>query len=231
MVDHVLLRPDLDDQRIHDGCKLARQYGVRSVQVDPSNADLAIRVLAGTNVVVGSVVGFPHGGATTAVKLYETRDLLRRGIRDIEMVVNIGKLVSRHFQYIESEVLQVANACHESGATLKVILETAYLAEDLKIIACKICKRTEADFVATSTGFGPSGYTHADLTLLKRIAKDVCMVKVSGGLDTLESVLEARNLGADRFGLTETSNVLDAWKAHVTAQEVAAKAALPSNES
>lgn len=230
MVDHLMLHPGLNDQQIHDGCQLARAYGVGSVMVQPSNADLVVRLLKGSSVTPGSVVGFPHGGATTVVKIFETRDLLRRGIRDIDLVLNIGKLISREFQYIESEVLQVANACHESGATLRVVFETPHLADDLKIIACKICKRAEADFVATATGFAGEP-TRDDLILLKRIAKDVCQVKASGNLDTLDSVLNAQALGATRFGLAHTAAILDEWKARLAAQAAAAKAALPSNES
>lgn len=231
MVDYTMLRPDLDDQQVHDGCGMARAYGVASVVVQPSNADLAVRLLEGSGVAAGSVVGFPHGGATTAVKVFEARDLLRRGVREIDMVLNIGKLRSRQFQYVESEVLQVANACHESGAQLKAILECGLLSEDLKVIAIKICKRAEADFVATSTGTAPSGSAREDLPLLKKIAKDVCRVKDSGPVDDLDAALDAYALGCDRVGVENPVGILDAWRARLAAQEAAAKAASASHGS
>ena len=218
MIDHSLLRPELNDEQVIEGCKLAQRYDVASVCVRPSDVDLAVRTLAGSNVAAGSVVGFPHGGSTTPVKVYETRDLLRRGAREIDMVLNIGKLLSREFQYVESEILQIANACHESGAILKVIFENAYLTEDLKVIACKMCKRSEADYVKTSTGFAPSGATREDLMLMKRIVKDVCKVKAAGGVRTLENALEVYELGCDRFGATQTAVILDAWKGRLEAQ-------------
>jgi deoxyribose-phosphate aldolase len=138
------------------------------------------------------------------------------------MVLNIGKLISRQFQYVETEILQISQTCHESGALLKVIFENAYLTEDLKIIACKICKRAEADFVKTSTGFAPSGATREDLILMKRVVKDVCRVKAAGGVRTLDQALEVYDLGCDRFGATQTAAILDAWKARLAEQQAPA---------
>jgi deoxyribose-phosphate aldolase len=217
-IDHSLVRPELTDEDIAAGCRLALDYRVAAVFVRPSDADFAVRMLEGSSVKPGSVVGFPHGSSTTAVKLYEARDLLRRGVQEIDMVLNIGKLLSRQFQYLEMEVLQIAKACHENGAVLKVILENAYLTEDLKIIACKICKRAEADFAKTSTGFAPGGSTPQDLVLMKRVLKDYCGLKAASGIRTLEAALEAYRLGADRIGATHTAAILDEWKAHLAAQ-------------
>jgi deoxyribose-phosphate aldolase len=212
MIDHSLLRPELNDEQVHEGLQLALRYDCATVCVRPSDADTAATVLAGSSVLPSSVVGFPHGDSSTAVKIYETRDLLRRGIKEVDMVLNIGKLISRQFQYVESEITQIAAACHESGAILKVIFENAYLADDLKIIAGKICKRSEADFVKTSTGFAPSGYTREDLLLMKRIVKDRCRVKAAGGVRSLETALEVYQCGCDRFGATQTAKILDDWK-------------------
>src|SRR5687767_9098348 len=177
MIDHSLLRPELNEEQVAEGCRIARDYNVACAMVRPSDVDFAVRLMSGSGVPVASVVGFPHGSSTTAVKLYETSDLLRRGAREIDMVLNIGKMVSRQFQYIESEVLQIAKACHESGALLKVIFENAYLTEDLKTIACKICNRTEADFAKTSTGFAPTGSTIEDLKLMRARCKDRVQIK------------------------------------------------------
>ena len=138
-----------------EGCQIAKAYEVASVSVRPSDVDTAARVLQGSDVAVGAVVGFPHGSSTTGMKLYEARDLLRRGAKEIDMVLNIGKLRSRAFQYIETELLQMAEACHQNGAILKVIFENAYLTDELKIVACRICNRAGVDFAKTSTGFAP----------------------------------------------------------------------------
>ena len=222
MIDHSLLRPELNDEQILAGLKLALAYDTASVCVRPSDVDLSVQTLQGTSVAVGSVSGFPHGGETTGTKLYECRDLLRRGVKEVDMVLNIGKLISRQFQYVEMEIAQMAKACHESGAILKVIFENAYLTEDLKVIACKICKRSEADYVKTSTGFAPSGYTREDLLLMKRTVKDRCKVKAAGGVRTLETALEVYQCGCDRFGATQTAKILDDWKARLAAETAAA---------
>jgi len=218
MIDHSLLRPELSTAQVEEGCRLARQYNVASVCARPSDLEIAARLLEGSSVLAGTVCGFPHGNSTTAAKLYECRDLLRRGAREVDVVINIGRLISRDFQYIETELAQLARACHESGAILKVIFENAYLTEDLKIIACKICKRAEADFVKTSTGFAPSGYTKEDLLLMKRTVKDVCRVKAAGGVRSLETALEVYQCGCDRFGATQTAKILEDWKAALAAQ-------------
>jgi deoxyribose-phosphate aldolase len=173
-----------------------------------------------TGVLVGSVVGFPHGSNTTPVKLYETRDLLRRGVKEIDMVINIGKLLSRQFKYLESELFQMVEACHEQGAILKVIFENAFLTDDLKIIACKICKRTGVDFSKTSTGFAPSGATIEDLRLMYQHCAPAVRVKAAGGVRDLEKALQVYQVGCDRFGATATAAILDAWKQRLAPEAV-----------
>ena len=215
MIDHSLVRPDLTDEHIAGGCRIAAEYQVASVAVRPSDVEFAVRQLSGSGVAVGSVCGFPHGSATTAVKLYEVRDLLRRGAREVDAVLNIGKLLSRQFQYVESEIQQLASACHEQGAILKVILETAFLTDELKIIACRICTRARADFVKTSTGFAPSGYTLQDLALMRTHSGPDVRVKAAGGVRNLEKALQVYDVGADRFGATATVVILDAWKKQI----------------
>src|SRR5207245_820147 len=127
MIDHSLLRPELTDEQVIEGCELAKRYGVSSVCVRPCDVELAVRALGGSDVAVGSVAGFPHGSTTTAAKLYEIRDVLRRGAREVDMVLNIPRLLSRQFPYVETELLQAAEECHKQGALLKVIFENAYL--------------------------------------------------------------------------------------------------------
>jgi len=213
MIDHSLLRPELTDEQVLEGCRIAAQCNVASVTVRPSDVDAAVRWMSPGGVPVGSVAGFPHGSQTTAAKLYEARDLLRRGAREIDMVINIGKLVSRQFQYVEVELAQMAEACHDSGAILKVIFENAYLTDELKIVACKIATHTGCDFVKTSTGFAPTGATLDDLRLMRSHAGPNVQVKAAGGVRTLEKAIEVYEAGCARFGATATVAILEAWRA------------------
>jgi len=200
-----------------DGLALAKRYQVASATVRPCDIDLAVRTLAGSAVKPGSVSGFPHGSQNTATKLYETRDLLRRGAKEIDMVIAISKLLSREFQHVQTELSQMSDACHKEGAFLKVILETAYLTDELKIIACRCCERAEVDFVGTSTGFAPSGYTMDDLKLLRKYLPEQIGIKAVGGLRTLDDVLAVDAAGCSRIGTARTAAILDEWKARLEA--------------
>jgi deoxyribose-phosphate aldolase len=218
MIDHSLLKPQLSEEQVIEGCEIAKNYNVANVTVRPCDADLAVGLTKDTGIPVGSVVGFPHGSPTTPVKLYEARDLLRRGVKEVDMVINVGKMISRQFQYVETELRQMAEACHEQDAILKVIFENAYLSDDLKIIACKICKRAGVDFSKTSTGFAPSGATIQDLRLMyEHCAPDV-RVKAAGGVRTLDKAIEVYEAGCARFGATATVAILDAWKERLARQ-------------
>jgi deoxyribose-phosphate aldolase len=219
MIDHSLLRPELTDDQVLEGCHIARKYNVASVTVRPSDVDAALRWMEASGVPVGSVAGFPHGSTTTAAKLYEARDLLRRGAREIDMVLNIGKLISRQFQYLELELAQMAEACHDSGAILKVIFENAYLTDELKIVACKIATHTGCDFVKTSTGFAPTGATLEDLRLMRAHSGPHVRVKAAGGVRSLDQALAVHQAGCDRFGATATIAILDAWKARLAQEQ------------
>ncbi len=215
IIDHSLVRPELTEDQVIAGCELAARYQVATVSVRPCDVETAVRVLAGANVKVGSVAGFPHGTSTTAVKLYEARDVLRRGAREIDMVLNYSQLLSRHFQHVEMELLQMADTCHKEGALLKVIFENVYLTDELKIIACRIADRAGVDFAKTSTGFAPGGYTLADLKLMRAHLPERIGVKAAGGVRTLEKAIEVYQAGCSRFGATATATILDAWKAQL----------------
>lgn len=215
LIDHSLLRPELSEEQVLEGCRLAARYRVATVTVRPSDVELAVRAMEGSGVPVASVAGFPHGSSTTACKLAEIRELLGQGAREIDAVLNIGKLLSHRFDYVEKELRQLAAACHERGALLKVILENAYLSDDLKIAACRIATEAEVDFVKTSTGFAPSGYTLADLKLMRAHAGPKVRIKAAGGVRTLEKALEVYQAGCDRFGATATAHILDAWRARL----------------
>lgn len=215
MIDHSLLRPELTEEQVEAGCRIARQFGVANVTVRPSDVDLVVPWMSGSAVAVGTIAGFPHGASTTAAKLYEVRDLLRRGAKEIDIVINVGKLLSRRFQYVETELRQAAESCHESGAILKVILENAYLTDELKIIACRICTRAQVDFVKTSTGFAPAGCTLEDLRLMRAHSGPDVRIKAAGGLRTLDMALAAYEAGCDRIGATATVGILEDWKARL----------------
>jgi deoxyribose-phosphate aldolase len=215
MIDHSLLRPELTGEQVAEGCRVARQYQVASVTVRPCDVDYAVRQMEGSGVAVGSVAGFPHGSSTTATKLYEARDMLRRGAREVDMVINISQLLSRQFQHVDTEVQQMAAACHEQRAILKVIFENAYLTDELKIVACRICGRAGVDFIKTSTGFAPTGYTPADLRLMRAHTSPDVQIKAAGGVRTLDAALEVYEAGCSRFGATATATILEEWKARL----------------
>ncbi len=204
-IDHSLLRPELTEEEVVAGCRLAGAYGVASVTVRPCDVDLAVSLLAGTDVRVGSVAGFPFGVQNTPTKLYEARDLLRRGAREIGVVMNTGKLISRQFPYLEAELTQMAQACRENGAVLKVIFDNPHLTPDLKIVACKLCKRTGADFAATSA-------TPEDLRLVVKHCSPRVQVKAAGEVKSLGQAREVSEIGCQRLDSTATAVILDEWK-------------------
>jgi deoxyribose-phosphate aldolase len=205
MIEHEALGPALTEGDVHAACDVARRYRIAAIVIRQSDADAVVRWMDGSGVAVASVIGLPHGSSTTPAKLYETRDLLRRGVKEIDVAINTGTMIARQFQYVETELRQLADACHESGALLKVIFEGEYLAEDLKTIACKIVKRAGADFVRT----GP-----ADLALLKRLLGERVKLKV-GEVATVADVLAAREAGVTRVGTIATAEILDAWQAQL----------------
>lgn len=209
-IDYAILRPDSTDEDVAQGLRAALEAGVASVAVRPSDLDFAVRLLSGSLVVPGSTAGYPEGGQTTGVKLYEARDLIRRGAREIETVPNLGKLLSRQFQHIETELLQMGRSCLEAGVTLKVILDHPRLTEDLKVIAMKICKRCEVTYVSLPA---------SDLPLGRKILKEVCRMKVSSGVATLDEALAACAAGADRLHTEDSLGLLAAWRARLDAQK------------
>lgn len=220
-----LTRPDLNEEEVDAACRQALALRIGAVVVRPSDVDMAVRILGNSPVAVASVAGFPHGSSNTATKLYEGRDLLRRGATEVSLVVNYGKMISRQFQHVETEILQMSESCHQAGAILKVIFENAYLAQDLKIILCKMCKRTDTDFAETGTGFGPNAYSLADLALLKSVCKDVVRLKAVGAEATLEKFTEAYNAGCERFGSPDALAIAVEWKTVLAEREAAAKKA------
>jgi deoxyribose-phosphate aldolase len=215
MVDHLLLRPELSDDEIAEGCRVAREYRVASVVVRPSDVDSAVRWMEGSGVKVASTVGYPEGSTNTASKLYEGRDLLRRGATELDMTINIGKMISRQFQYVEMELMQMAKSCAESGALLKVSIGTRYLADDLKIIAAKILRRVEVPMVTVD-------YDLHELAVMAPQLKERLQMKADSGVDSLAQALEVRESGCHRFGTTASAAILDDWKAELEQQAAGA---------
>ena len=207
-IDHTFLRPEATDDQLLAAIDLVLEYRPGALLVRPTDVEVAVRQLTGSGVNVVSVVAYPHGASTTASKLYETRDLLRRGCREIEAVIHIGRLASRQFQYIENELLQIAEACHETGGKLRVMLEASLLSEEQKLVACKIAKRSSVDWLTTSTGCAVLGSTIDDVRLLVRKCQPYVQVKVGQGIQNLDQLLEVRALGAGRVGTTRTAAIL-----------------------
>ena len=211
-IDHSLLRPELDDVFITDGCKLAARYQVASVCCRPADVARAIELLAGTGVAVGTVIGFPHGGSTTEAKVFEAEQALRAGASELDMVINIGALKSGRDAYVRDEIAAVVGVAHRAGALVKVIMENAYLDDDQKVRGCKLAEAAGADFVKTSTGFAPTGATHEDLALMRRSVSPQIGVKAAGGVRTLDGLLAVMELGVTRIGATQTAAILDEFK-------------------
>src|SRR5437868_793859 len=168
MLDHSLLQPVLTDAELEQGCRLARDYDVASVCIKPYGVPLAAKLLAGSSVAVGTTIGFPHGGHTTAIKAAEAERALRDGARELDMVVNIGKVLSKDWRYVADDIRAVVEAAHRQGALVKVIFENCFLATEHKEQLCRICGDIGADFVKTSTGYGSEGATDDDLKLMRR---------------------------------------------------------------
>jgi deoxyribose-phosphate aldolase len=212
-IDHSLLRPELDDAFVEDGCRLAAAYDVASVCVPPVHVRRAAEILQDTRVAVGTVVGFPHGYATTQTKVDETHQAMADGATEIDMVIQIGALKSGRDDDVRADIAAIVDVAHGRGAIVKVIVENAYLIDAEKIRACHLAEAAGADFVKTSTGFAPSGATHEDLRLMRANVSPHIGVKAAGGVRSLDALLEVMALGVTRVGATQTKPILDDFRA------------------
>ena len=200
MIDHTLLKPDATRKDIEDLCREAAQFKFATVCVNPAWVSTAARLLAGSGVGVCSVVGFPLGATTADVKAYETRRAIYDGAREIDMVINVGALKSGDLRVVEHDIEAVASTCRECGVLSKVIIEAALLTDDEKVTACTLAKAAGADYVKTSTGFGPGGATAADVALMRRVVGADMGVKAAGGVRDLEGLKAMVAAGATRVG-------------------------------
>lgn len=237
MIDHSLLHPTMTDQELEDGCKLAAKYGVASVCIKPYAVKRAAELLKGTGVVVGAVIGFPHGNSCTESKRYETELACRDGAVEIDMVINLGKALSGDWEYVERDVKAVCDEAHQRGAKVKVILENDYLtkggaglsSDDFKKKLCQICERASADWVKTSSGYGfvkqpdgnynYKGATEHDLALMRASVSPKVQVKAAGGVRDLDGLSKVRDLGATRCGATATAAMLDEYRRREQAEQ------------
>lgn len=223
------MAPELSEEDVSRGCEAAKQYGVGSVTLRPADVQLAAQWLKGSAVTPFAVVSYPHGAATTAVKNYETRDLLQRGARGIETPLNYGKVVSRQFQYVEMELIQMVQECHRAGATLTLDIEFPMLTPDLRVIACKIARRSEVDRVRAVSLYGSGVPTREDLAFLSSRLGDLAVLDAGAWVRTLEDALLAYDCGASGFQTTDPAPILDAWKAELQRRQEAANPK-PENE-
>jgi deoxyribose-phosphate aldolase len=207
-IDHSLLRPELDDAFVEAGCRLAATYDVASVCVRPADVRRATALLAGTDVAVGTTIGFPHGNHLTEVKVLEARRALADGATELDMVLKIAALKSGRDADVEADIRAVVEVGHAAGAIVKVIFENAYLTDDEKVRACHLAEAAGADFVKTSTGFAPSGATHDDLRLMRANTSPHVRIKAAGGVRTLDALLAVMELGVTRIGATATEAII-----------------------
>ena len=208
LIDHTLLKPDASKKEIEELCREARQFGFATVCVNPAWVGFAASQLAGTAVGVCSVVGFPLGATTADVKGYETRRAIFDGAREIDMVINVGALKSGDLRTVERDIEAVTTPCRDCGVLSKVIIETALLTDDEKVTACTLAKAAAADYVKTSTGFGPGGATVADVALMRRVVGTEMGVKAAGGVRDLDALNAMVAAGATRVGASASVKIL-----------------------
>jgi deoxyribose-phosphate aldolase len=238
MIDHSLLHPTMSDRELAAGCRLAKKYKVASVCIKPYAVKAAARLLRGSGVAVGAVVGFPHGGSTTESKRYETELACRDGATEIDMVINVGKALSGDWAYVERDIRAVVREARKRGAIVKVIFENDFLEGDaIKRRLCRISERAGAAFVKTSTGYGfvkrpdgsysYQGATEHDLVLMRKHVSKKVQVKAAGGVRDLDALIHVRDLGTTRCGATATAAMLDEYKRRLKAERHATSAAQP----
>jgi len=212
MIDHSLLNPTLAVKDLEAGIRLALDYEVASVCIMPYYLKRCAELLKGSSVKASTTIGFPHGGHTTSIKVAEAGHALDDGGEELDMVVNISKVLSEDWDYVRHDIQAIVDLAHGRGQKVKVIFENCYLKDSHKIRLCEICGELGADWVKTSTGYGTDGATDADLTLMRKHSPARVQVKAAGGVRTLDRLLEVRALGVTRVGASRTAAILDECK-------------------
>jgi len=216
-IDHSLLRPELDLDTVADGVRLAVRYDVASATVKPADVALAAGIVAGSDVLVSTVVGFPHGSSTPATKAFEAERALDDGAHELDMVLNIARLRSGRDDEVRDEIRTIVELAVRRGAIVKVILENAYLTDEQKVLGCRLAEQAGAHFVKTSTGYAPTGATIEDLQLMRASVSPHIQVKAAGGVRTLDALLDVLSVGVTRVGATTTETMLEDFKARKAA--------------
>lgn len=208
-IDHSILKPDFTYADVVAGAELALKYNTASYCIRPMDVAAAAKALAGSTVNVCTVIGFPHGSTTTATKVFESNDAIANGAVEIDMVMNVSALLSGDFDYVEKDIRAVVEAAHLKGASVKVIFETAFLNDEQIVKACELTEKAGADYVKTSTGFANEGATTHNVALMKKTVGDRLKVKSSGGVRTLDQLIDYMDLGVTRSGCSATAQVLE----------------------
>lgn len=208
VIDHTMLRPQASCEEMERFCAEAVSLGVGAVAIHQVWVPIAARILRGTGIKVGTVVGFPFGATLPSVKRVEAEASIRAGAEELDMVMNIGAMRSGNLEGVQSDIQGVVDIAHDFGCIIKVILENAYLSDEQKVVACQIAKRAGADFVKTSTGLGPSGATEADVRLMRKTVGPSMGVKAAGGIRSLGEALKMLEAGASRLGTSASVAIL-----------------------
>lgn len=212
MIDHSLLNPALTDRELEQGCQLARRYDVASVCIMPYYLKRCAEILKGSKVVPTTTIGFPHGGHVTAIKLAEAKQAMDDGAEELDMVVNISRVLSQDWNYVRADIKAVIDLSHQRGKKVKVIFENCYLDNEHKIKLCRMCGELRADWVKTSTGYGTGGAAIEDLKLMRQYSPSHVQIKAAGGIRDLDKLLQVRALGVTRVGASRTADILDECK-------------------
>ncbi|MEM3832237.1 MAG: deoxyribose-phosphate aldolase [Thermoprotei archaeon] len=212
MIEHTLLRPDATRSDIEKLCRDAVEHGFYSVVVNPSYVSLAVSLLKNTEVRVVSVVGFPFGSTLPKVKAFEAEQVLKLGASEIDMVINIGALKDHNYELVKKDIEGVIKVARKYNALVKVIIETCYLTDEEKVIACKIAEEAGADFVKTSTGFGTGGATIHDVELMRKSISKHIGIKAAGGIRTAEQALAMIKAGATRIGASRSVEIINSLR-------------------
>ena len=209
MIDHALLRPELTEQDVREGCEVAKKYKVASVCCRPCDLSLVTQLLQGSDVKPTTVIGFPHGCNKTETKVFEAEQAVADGAVELDMVINIGKLLDGDHDYVKKDIQAVVEAAQSHNVAVKAIFENYYLTDEQKKIACRLAEQAGVDFVKTSTGFADGGATLEDLQLMRDNVSEKVQVKAAGGVRELDMALKVRQVGCTRFGATRTATIME----------------------
>ncbi|MEG0379145.1 MAG: deoxyribose-phosphate aldolase [Eubacterium sp.] len=222
-IDHSLLRPDITVDELKEGCEIAKKYKCISVCVRPSDLEIVCEALKDSDVLPTTVIAFPHGTATTESKVFETKDAIKKGAVEVDMVMNIGRFLSGEYDYVLEDIKAVAGAAHGMNAAVKVIFENHYLTEAQIKKACEIAVEAGVDFVKTSTGYAESGSKIDDLNVMRAAITDRMEVKSAGGVRTLDQALAVLSTGTVRIGTRGTIEILEEAEKRAKAGELTVK--------